>query len=35
MMVPDGRGADSFGTGKIEFIALKNLQKSRICYVPM
>jgi len=29
------RQGDSSRTGKIAFIALKNLQNPRICYVPM
>jgi hypothetical protein len=29
------RQGDSSGTGKISFIALKNLQNPRICHVPM
>jgi hypothetical protein len=31
--VPDGIGADSPGTCKTAFIALKKLQDRRICYV--
>jgi hypothetical protein len=30
-----GRQGDSSRTGKIRFIALKNLQNPRICHVPM